>query len=394
MAVSQLSSGLSNFASASTDASQPKYERLREYVIAQIQSGQFQAGSALPSENRLAEVLQIARSTVRQAMSALERDGLVRRVHGKGTFVHEQARGRLHRGQDLFALIVPETEFGFYPSLQKCFEEAAADLHNQVIVCNTGNQIESQGNSILQLIDMRVAGVAIVPTTAPLTPAYHVRQLQERGIPVVCCSRPVEGVQVPLLGIPFEEVGRRAGKLISSQGHRHAAYISMSHTQYVELNKRGFIQGMGPDSQVYAHHVTSTSPSPAIHEAELITVVDRMLAGPNPPTAFFVSFDSLAELVYLILGRRGLRVPEDISIVSFGGSRRTGALANQLTAVTLDELRLGREAVDLLSRMRLGELPIDLMETRDMSLGISPGRTLQAVANKTTRNSSNISRTN
>lgn len=381
MSIFQAHSDLGPLALVGEDSSQPKYERLREYLIAQIQSGQIQPGALLPSENRLADELQIARSTVRQAMSVLEREGMVRRVHGKGTYVHEQARGRLPRGQNLFALIVPETEFGFYPSLQNCFEEAAAELHNQVIVCNTGNQIESQGNSILQLIDMRVSGVAIVPATAPPTPAYHVRQLQERDIPVVCCSRPVEGVQVPLLGIPFEEIGRQAGKLIASRGHQHAAYISMSRTKYVDLNLQGFINGMGPASTVQAHHASSSSPLPSVHEAELAQVIDCMLKGDNAPTAFFVSFDSLAELVYLILGQRGLRVPEDISIVSFGGSRRASALASRLTAITLDEFRLGREAVDLLNRMSLGELPINLMETRDMSLAVSPGRTLQP-ANK------------
>ena len=55
-----------------------KHERLRDYFVAQISQGRLAPGSLLPSELRLAESLQIARSTVRQALATLEREGRVR----------------------------------------------------------------------------------------------------------------------------------------------------------------------------------------------------------------------------------------------------------------------------------------------------------------------------
>ena len=59
----------------------------------------------------------------------------------------------------------------------------------------------------------------------------------------------------------------------------------------------------------------------------------QILAGPDPPTAIMTSFDSSAESLYLQLGRLGLRVPEDISLVGFGGTWREGAVIRQLTSV-------------------------------------------------------------
>ena len=44
---------------------QPKYERLRDYVVEQITSGKLKPGASLPSEHQLARSLRIARSTVR-----------------------------------------------------------------------------------------------------------------------------------------------------------------------------------------------------------------------------------------------------------------------------------------------------------------------------------------
>src|SRR6185503_17021941 len=101
-----------------------------------------------------------------------------------------------------------------------------------------------------------------------------------------------------------------------------------------------------------------------------------MLRGPDRPTVLFVSFDPTAEMVYLIAGRMGLRVPEDISIVCFGGSRREGAIQRRLTAITVDEGDTARQAVELLVDMQSGKRPLASQEVIQMPLGVSKGQTL------------------
>jgi DNA-binding LacI/PurR family transcriptional regulator len=368
------------FAGFSTDGSIPKHERLRQLISSQIADGRLTAGDALPSEHEVARTLQIARSTVRQAMASLEQEGLVRRVHGRGTFVHEQARDRLRNGQDLFALIVPQTGVGFYPELQRSFEEAAGGFHNQVIVTNTENDIYRQGNSILQLIDMRIAGVAIVPTTTPATPTYQIRQLHNNGIPVVYCARRVDGVRAPLLSIPFENVGKIAGDAIVAAGHRRIAFIASMNSTAPVAYERGFRRavhngGLDPDS-LTVFYGRITAPEVSVHVCEFEQALEEMFEGPRPPTAIFASFDSIAETIYVLLARRGIRVPDDVSLVGFGGSRRDGALLRNLTSVVVDESRLGREAASLLHDMRHGTLPIDHDEVREMPLKLAAGQTL------------------
>ena len=53
--------------------------------------------------------------------------------------------------------------------------------------------------------------------------------------------------------------------------------------------------------------------------------LQNVFAKPDPPTGIFASFDSLAETIYLLLPRLGLRVPEDVSLVGEGGTWREGA---------------------------------------------------------------------
>src|SRR4051812_27009288 len=163
----------------------PKHERLRAYLLKELSSGRLNPGDALPTELALATSAEVSRNTVRHALAELERSGLIRRVRGSGTFVHESAMERLKAGLDIFALVIPDTRGGFYPSLQRGFHSASANCHNQVIICDTGNDLFRQADSLLQLIDTKVAGVAIVPTTVPPTPAHQLRPLHERGIPIV-----------------------------------------------------------------------------------------------------------------------------------------------------------------------------------------------------------------
>jgi len=69
----------------------PLHVAIAEQLTASIASGEFPAGTRLPPERHLALLLGVSRMTVRQALGALERGGLVRRVVGRagGTFVAE-----------------------------------------------------------------------------------------------------------------------------------------------------------------------------------------------------------------------------------------------------------------------------------------------------------------
>jgi GntR family transcriptional regulator len=59
----------------------------RELIEKDIRSGRFAVGSQLPSEDQLSNLLGVSRPTLREAIRALENDGLVQRRRGIGTFV-------------------------------------------------------------------------------------------------------------------------------------------------------------------------------------------------------------------------------------------------------------------------------------------------------------------
>lgn len=70
----------------------PQYRRLYEVLRKHIVDGIYIEGDLLPSENELCSLYAMTRPTVRQALSTLAADGLIRKHQGKGSIVHSLPR--------------------------------------------------------------------------------------------------------------------------------------------------------------------------------------------------------------------------------------------------------------------------------------------------------------
>lgn len=70
------------------DGPRPKHAQLAAILAAKVP--QWQAHAAIPSERELMTTYGVSRATVREALRSLVEDGLLYRVHGKGTFVAPQ----------------------------------------------------------------------------------------------------------------------------------------------------------------------------------------------------------------------------------------------------------------------------------------------------------------
>lgn len=73
--------------SINKDVPIPMYYQLKEFIIDEIQRGNLMPGDSIPTEIELSQMFRISRTTVRQAVIELVRDGYLYRVKGKGTFV-------------------------------------------------------------------------------------------------------------------------------------------------------------------------------------------------------------------------------------------------------------------------------------------------------------------
>lgn len=92
-------------------------ESVRYELTKRISSDQLAVGTRLPSEPKLAAELGVSRATVRDALRALEQEGLVRRVQGSGTFV---AHPRVPNSLDMnFGVTAAIRQGGMHPGVEQ-----------------------------------------------------------------------------------------------------------------------------------------------------------------------------------------------------------------------------------------------------------------------------------
>ena len=83
---------LDSFDDISKAAPEPLYQQIKKIIQQRIASGEWIAGQKLPSENDLVVALDVSRMTINRALRELTQEGLIKRVHGLGSFVAEAPR--------------------------------------------------------------------------------------------------------------------------------------------------------------------------------------------------------------------------------------------------------------------------------------------------------------
>ena len=108
------------------DTTLPIYQRIKNTIQSKIRSGEWPSGTKIPSENQLAADLNVSRMTINRPFSELSAEGVLKRVHGLGTFVAEppqhaslielrsiseeiETRGKAHRAEIILLKEMPAT---------------------------------------------------------------------------------------------------------------------------------------------------------------------------------------------------------------------------------------------------------------------------------------------
>jgi GntR family phosphonate transport system transcriptional regulator len=155
------------------------WRQIADEVRLEIAMGRFPAGTPLPGETALAERFQVNRHTVRAALKALERDGLVRAEQGRGTFVMASAR--------LTYRISKRTRFSAGLAGQ------ATDIHGELIA------------SAVEPATSAVAAALWLPPDAPVTRMETVSFAD--GKPISRATSWFSAARFPSIDAAYRELG-------------------------------------------------------------------------------------------------------------------------------------------------------------------------------------------
>jgi GntR family transcriptional repressor for pyruvate dehydrogenase complex len=131
-------------------------ESVKESII----SGQFTVGEKLPAEVKLCELLKVSRSSIREAMQALQVEGYVELIPGRGAFVRDNQSHDYNTVRKWFIESVPTLEdytevreaiepLAVRMAIQRSTEEeiqALLDIHQEFIDAEKENNVSLMAN--------------------------------------------------------------------------------------------------------------------------------------------------------------------------------------------------------------------------------------------------------
>jgi DNA-binding LacI/PurR family transcriptional regulator len=139
-------------------------------------------------------------------------------------------------------------------------------------------------------------------------------------------------------------------RFLADRGHRHISYVTRK-VDRTSLADRltGYLRGLVTcDRPVWEKSVIKLESSGAEAMKEIGSAIDQLLAGPQRPTAVFLANDDLALASIEYLQAKGLRVPEDISVVGYDNMDPSAYGPVPLTTVAQDFFEMGKVAAEIL----------------------------------------------
>ena len=213
----------------------PNAQRLYDDLHRQISSRELLPGTAIPSENDLAERYAISRPTVRKMLARLCDNGLLEKRMGKGTFVLE-SRGRDESGPDRPFMVGTDSigqEMFYYAEIAQGIRNSTYGKH---IFLNMLDREEAARGKVPESVDALLFIRELLPERAYQMFAKH-------GIPVAHINLKCEYPEVGSITIDHEAEAERAVSLLFHSGYRRVMLFAKPADKYsasVELRARGW----------------------------------------------------------------------------------------------------------------------------------------------------------
>ncbi|GMA94534.1 LacI family transcriptional regulator [Pseudolysinimonas kribbensis] len=313
-------------------------------------------GDQPPRRATLRDVAQLAgvsQSTTSRALSgegyagADVRERVLAAAETLGYVPHAMARSLRKQDSQTIGVLVSDLQNPFYADLAAGIADAARRAGYTMMLTDDQGSAEAEMHAAQAFVATRVAGVILTALSGDV-----VEYLLRQHVAVVEADRQFAAGRCDAVVIDNAGAARRMTEHLLELGHRRIA-LFVDETAWTTGNARseGFREALTHGGVAWDDaFVVQAGWDAALARTAAIDVLARR----DHPTAIFAVNNLLAEGVWRAASDLGLRIPEDLSLVSFDDSRWMSMVTPGITAVAQDAVAVGRAAVGRLLE-RLGD---------------------------------------
>jgi LacI family transcriptional regulator len=264
---------------------------------------------------------------------------------------------RLSRGaSEIIGFVTSDIASPFFAAIASAAEEEAERFGYSVMICNTRNQIDRELQYIAKMADAHFDGLIFLTNHVD---DGRLRDAVNHAGKIVLIDEDVPGAKAPRFFIDNFHGGYVATKHLIEAGHRRICHIT-GPMGLISVDERlaGFRHAMSEAGLRVDEALIKRGSYDTLYGGIALREIWGL---GDPPSAIMTTSDLLALSIYQAARELALRIPQDVSIVSFDDLPFVGFLDPPLTTVRQPAAELGRRGVQALLSKPPALAPVELL---------------------------------
>ena len=250
------------------------------------------------------------------------------------------------RHTNVLALVLTDITNPFFTVAARGVEDVANRAGYTVIFCNTDEDKTKEKKYVEILMQNRVDGVVLVPSDSE---SGSVETLQQNGVPVVVIDRHIPSLSVDQVRCDSIGGAQALTLLLTSLGHRRIALLNGPQNVSTAADRlTGFRQALQEAGAV--DPVLQVAISGSFTRASGFAMANQAIQLSPRPTAILAGNNFIGLGTLQALEEAGLRVPEDMAVVTFDDLPESLVVTPFLTAAAQPVYEMAARATEILLR--------------------------------------------
>lgn len=261
------------------------------------------------------------------------------------------ARGLASKKTTTVGVVIPDISNMLFSEVARGIEDIANMYHYNIILCNADKRKEKEIKVINTLLEKQVDGLLFMGGAVT---DEHVQAFRTSSVPIVLCATRDETNQYPYVDIDHVQAAFDAVSALAQAGHRNIAMISGN----LQDMNNGYSRYMGYKEALDKNDIPFLEEYVRVGNYRYDSGIESMryfLELEQRPSAVFVANDEMAIGAIHAIQDSGLRVPEDISVISVGNSRIASMVRPKLSTVAQPMYDIGAVSMRLLTKLMKNE---------------------------------------
>lgn len=244
-------------------------------------------------------------------------------------------------------LLISDIRVPIVANITRGIEDKLTEAGFVPIISSTDGESDKTLRRIDQLQRLGACGYILVPAQYGIKPELvdHLEQLAQEGIPTIISGHDIESKRISSVTSAGRQMARDLTQHLIDLHHLDIGYIGTHFSRGHGLQRWvGFQEAMN-DSNISIRNdlVIEVESLPA----ESYAAMEKLMALEKPPTAIFAMNDILARGVIDYITKFQVRIPEDLSIVTFDYMALAQRTTPPITSIVMPAYELGVETAAL-----------------------------------------------